>query len=99
MIAAVKNDEFIGFCGIKEIDRVQDFGYFLRQEYWGKGIATEACRLAVNKIYSQFDMSTVEVFIADGNVASRRVAEKLGWTIQKNGYKNGEHGSYYQISM
>lgn len=98
VIAAVKNDEFIGFCGVKEIDGVQDFGYFLRQKYWGKGVVTEACRLAVHQIKDQLDVREFEVFIADDNVASRRVAEKLGWAIQKNGYKNDEHGSYYQVS-
>lgn len=38
-IADAKTDEFIGFCGLKKINDIWDFGYFLRSEFWGRGIA------------------------------------------------------------
>ncbi|MEP1215103.1 MAG: GNAT family N-acetyltransferase [Marinobacter sp.] len=98
-VAESDTDEFIGFCGIKQIDGVFDFGYFIRSEFWGNGIATRACRLAVEKLAADIDLETVQVFIADENVASKKVAEKLGWQAMHSGSKDGEHGRYYRITM
>ena len=36
-VAIKATDELIGFCGVKAIDGVQDFGYFLRKKFWGHG--------------------------------------------------------------
>ncbi|MCE0733098.1 GNAT family N-acetyltransferase [Halomonas sp. G15] len=98
-IAEADKDEFIGFCGIKQIDGVFDFGYFIRSEFWGNGIAAKACELAVERLSTEFDLDTVQVFIADDNVASKRVAQKLGWQATHSGSKDGEYGGYYRITM
>lgn len=99
VIAHADTEEFIGFCGIKEINGVLDFGYFIRSEFWGKGIATRACQLAVEKLATKMDLEAVQVFIAEDNVASQKVAEKLGWQVKQVGYKDGEHGRYYRITL
>ncbi|MCZ4127111.1 GNAT family N-acetyltransferase [Pseudomonadota bacterium 24LQ007] len=98
-VANAHTDEFIGFCGIKQIDGVPDFGYFIRSEFWGNGIAAEACELAVERISSEIDLDTVQVFIADDNLASQRVAQKLGWKATQDDTKDGEVGRYYRITM
>jgi hypothetical protein len=37
VVASSKTDELIGFCGVKEIEGVLDFGYFLREKLgWSK---------------------------------------------------------------
>jgi ribosomal-protein-alanine N-acetyltransferase len=99
VIADVESDEFIGFCGIKEIGDVLDFGYFIRSEFWGNGIATKASKLAVEKLSTEIDMDTVQVFIAEDNVASKRVAEKLGWKALRSATKDGVYGRYHRITM
>lgn len=33
-VAEAEADEFIGFCGVKELGGVADFGYFIRSEFW-----------------------------------------------------------------
>ena len=98
-VADADTDEFIGFCGIKQIDGIPDFGYFIRSEFWGNGIAAKACELAVEKLAANIDLETVQVFIADENLASQRVAQKLGWQATHSGSKDGEHGQYYRIAM
>lgn len=95
VIADLATDEFIGFCGLKKMDGVQDFGYFLRSEYWGRGIATKACELALERLKVEVDLRDLHIFIADENVASRRVAEKLGWRETTKAQKDGENGRYY----
>lgn len=97
VIASGDSDIFIGFCGIKEINGIYDFGYFISSAYWGRGIATKACKLAINKLSSQFDIEKVHVFIADENIASKRVADKLGWFITRKTKKDNIQGNYYQI--
>lgn len=97
-IADAKTDEFIGFCGLKKINDIWDFGYFLRSEFWGRGIATEACRIVIERLSTQADFSNTQVFIADDNRASKRVAEKLGWNRRQSGYNNGEFGHFYLIA-
>ncbi|MEQ9546227.1 MAG: GNAT family N-acetyltransferase [Marinobacter sp.] len=99
VIAQADINEFIGFCGIKAINGVLDFGYFIRSEFWGKGIATKACQLALEKLATEVDLEAVQVFIAEKNVASQKVAEKLGWQVKQVGFKNGEHGRYYRITL
>lgn len=98
-IAESDTDEFIGFCGIKQIDGMFDFGYFIRSEFWGNGIAAKACELAVKRLSTEIDLETAQVFIADDNVASKRVAQKLGWQATHIASKDGEYGRYYRITM
>jgi len=98
-VAEANSDEFLGFCGIKQIDGVPDFGYFIRSEFWGNGIAVNACEMAVEKLSSEINLETVQVFIADDNLASQRVAQKLGWQAIHSGSKDGEYGRYYRITM
>ncbi|WP_305966175.1 MULTISPECIES: GNAT family N-acetyltransferase [Marinobacter] len=97
VISDAISDEFIGFCGIKEINGILDFGYFIRSEFWGKGIATRACELAVGKLAHEIDLDTAQVFIADNNEASKKVAEKLGWQVIRSSRKDGDFGHYYRI--
>lgn len=98
-IAESNTDEFIGFCGVNEIEGILDFGYFIRSEFWGNGIAARASELAVERLSSEIDLAATQVFIADENVASKRVAQKLGWKVMHSGSKNGEHGGYYRITV
>ena len=55
--------------------------------------------MAVEKLSAEIDFETIQVFIADENVASKRVAEKLGWQATKSGAKDGEPGRYYRITI
>lgn len=98
-IALKDSDELIGFCGIKDINGVLDFGYFFRKKYWGKGYATEACKLALNTLSNEVDLNSIEIFIDSTNSASQAVAQKLGWSIIKKAKKNGQIGHLYAINM
>lgn len=99
VIATKGNDELIGFCGVKQINGVNDFGYFLRKKYWGNGYATEACKLVLHELSSQIDITAIEIFIASDNLASQAVANKLNWSQVKNTTKDGEAGHLYAVSM
>ena len=46
---------FVGSIGLKNIDLINkkaDLGYWIREEYWGRGVATECVRLIINYAFS-----------------------------------------------
>ncbi len=99
VVALRESDEFIGFCGVKEIGGVLDFGYFLREKHWGQGYATEACKLALSNLSATIDLTEIEVFIANSNNASKGVARKLNWTRVSDMEKDGEPGYLYAVNL
>jgi len=99
VVASCESGEIIGFCGVKEIDGVLDFGYFLREQFWNQGYAAEACSMALSKLSSTIDISEIEIFIALDNHASRGVAKKLNWSQLSQINKNGEAGHLYAVNL
>jgi RimJ/RimL family protein N-acetyltransferase len=72
---------YLGGCGLNQIDalnRRANLGYWVRTSAAGKGVATEAVRLTRDWGFANTDLERLEVLIAVGNLASRRVAEKSG---------------------
>lgn len=70
----------VGFCGLKylpEFDLV-DVGYRYLPEYWGQGLATEACSAAVHFGLHVLGLERVFAFVMPQNIASIRVLEKSG---------------------
>ncbi|KAF2990753.1 GNAT family N-acetyltransferase [Methylocystis sp. MJC1] len=55
-------------------------GYWLGREFWGQGLMTEAARGFVDLIYGVSSLGEIVCDSLPGNVASRRVQEKLGFT-------------------
>ena len=62
-------------------DTVADIGYWIGAPYWGNGYATEAGHAIIERA-RKLGVSTIILKYFDGNDASRRVSEKLGFTWQ-----------------
>ena len=62
-------------------DTIADIGYWIGAPYWGNGYATEAGRAIIDRA-RELGVSTIILKYFDGNDASRRVSEKLGFTWQ-----------------
>jgi RimJ/RimL family protein N-acetyltransferase len=80
---AITTDDgaYLGGCGLNQIDPLNqraNLGYWVRSSATGKGIATAATRLTRDWGFANTDLVRIEVLVAVGNVASRRVAEKAG---------------------
>jgi [ribosomal protein S5]-alanine N-acetyltransferase len=56
----------------------------LLAQYWGKGLATEMARAVLTWGFYRHEMETVIILVDSANVASRRVAEKLGFRFETN---------------
>lgn len=75
-----ETQEVIGFCGFKylaDLD-VVDVGYRFLPDFWGLGLATEACQACLEFGFETMGLSRVFAFVMPENQASMRVLEKCG---------------------
>jgi ribosomal-protein-alanine N-acetyltransferase len=59
-----------------------EFGYWLGEPYWGRGLATEAGRALVQYLFASFPVERVQAHYIEGNTASGRVLEKIGLRLE-----------------
>lgn len=59
---------------------VGEIGYWVRTDETSNGLATEATARILEVAFDELEMHRVVLRIAVGNVASERIAEKLGFT-------------------
>lgn len=75
---------FVGFVGLSVPSFGAPFmpcveiGWRIAFDHWGKGIATEGARFALDAAFGELQLSEVVAFTATGNTRSRRVMERLG---------------------
>ena len=75
--------EAVGGIGViigTDIERYSaEVGYWLGEEYWGRGIVTEALTLFSEDVFERLNLLRLFAVAADANVASARVLEKAGY--------------------
>jgi len=72
---------FLGGVGLNFINRVHQFGnlgYWVRTSVAGRGVASKASRLVARFGFEELGLHRIEILAAVSNVASQRVAEKIG---------------------
>ena len=79
--------ELAGGCGmmlLKDVYRHSaEVGYWIAEPFWGKGVATEAIKLLLEKINKNFPpIIRVYAEIFEYNKASMRVLEKNGFHLE-----------------
>lgn len=74
--------DVIGQCGLRFIDEVHETEilYAYAQSTWGKGIATEGARAALDFGFERTPLDRVVAYAVPANLASTRVMEKVGMT-------------------
>ena len=74
--------------------RSAEIGYWLGQEFWGRGIVTEAVRAVTDYAFATFDVCRLFAGVFEWNPASMRVLEKAGYEFEcrmrKSVTKDGE---------
>jgi RimJ/RimL family protein N-acetyltransferase len=55
-------------------------GYWIGEQYWGNGIATESVELVINYAFSVLGVEEISAYVYSENKASIRVLEKNGMT-------------------
>lgn len=71
-----------------------ELGYYVAEEYWGKGIMTEAVKQICECVFDKSDIIRIYAEPFAYNIASCRVLEKAGFqyegTLRSNAVKNGK---------
>ncbi|KAI8626723.1 acyl-CoA N-acyltransferase [Xylariaceae sp. FL1651] len=82
----------IGGIGLKMRDdihyRTMELGYWLGEDHWHQGIASEAVSAFAKWAFDNFDkLLRLEAEVFDGNAASARVLEKAGFDFEARQHK------------
>lgn len=88
--------ELIGSAGLHNWDRearYAELGYDIARPYWGHGYATEVSRALIQFGWEHMNLHRIEADVVEGNSASMRVLEKLGFRREgvwrQRMFKNG----------
>jgi RimJ/RimL family protein N-acetyltransferase len=70
----------IGFCGLQPLPETPEIeiGWWLARACWGRGLATEAARLALHDGFARVGLTRVVSIAQPANTASVRIMQKLG---------------------
>ncbi len=108
MLSADENETFafaitvdnmvIGSIGIFRQGNIHrqtaELGYYIAEEYWGKGIMTEAVKQICEYVFANSDIIRIYAEPFAYNIASCRALEKAGFqyegTLRSNAVKNGK---------
>jgi ribosomal-protein-alanine N-acetyltransferase len=85
----------IGFDVQSDVGRRSaEIGYWLGEEFWGRGIATEALIVVTDYAFSNYDVCRLYAHVFAWNPASARVLEKAGYEyegrLRKSVTKDGQ---------
>lgn len=96
--AIVVDDNVIGSIGVFRQENIHrqtaELGYYIAEEYWGKGIMTDAVKQICNYVFHNSDIIRIYAEPFSYNKASCRVLEKAGFqyegTLRSNAVKGGK---------
>ena len=80
-------------CGLKYLSDLNavDVGYRFMPEYWGNGIATEACIASLDFGFGRLALNEIIGIVMPENTASIRVLEKSGMQFRRHFEYDGFH--------
>lgn len=82
------DNRFIGTCGFTSVDEYNnsaELGYVLSPEYWRRGLMKEALSAVMRVAFMDIEFHRLTVRIMDGNVASMKLAESVGFVHEGAG--------------
>ena len=84
-------EEMIGFCGVGFWgDSLEpEIGWWLARQHWGRGLATEAARVALRDAFERARLDRIISIARPANTASTRIMEKLGLQMECEFEKDG----------
>jgi len=95
-----ESQQFIGRCGLLPwtIDgRFEvEVAYLLDKAYWGQGLGTEAAQAVLDYGFEQLQLTRLICLIEKDNLASIKVARKIGMTFEKE--SSDENGPFLLYS-
>ncbi len=97
---------FIGTCGFADIDLSNnkgELGYVLSPSYQGKGYMREAVLAVLELAFGELGINRVELRIMEGNTASIKFAESMGFkyegTTRRSLFLRGRYKTLHHYSI
>ena len=94
--------ELVGDCGLirtlVEDQPEVELGWIVRGSWWGRGIATEAAAAWRDLAFDSLGLELIVSMVSEHNPASRRVAEKLGMSVEREALRGGLPHLMYSLS-
>ena len=89
----------IGDCGLEQVEDMvaAELGYDFRSDFWNRGYATEAAMAVRDYAFHVLRLPQLISLIRVGNLASKRVAEKVGMTLAEEFTRYGIQ--YWKYSL
>ena len=73
----------VGIVPLTDVERLSaEVGYWLGEDYWGRGITSEAVALLVDYVFRETEIIRLFASVYEYNSASMKVLEKVGFTRQ-----------------
>ena len=92
LFAIIYDNRLVGNIGLVTKDNIYrkniEIGFFVSEQWWGKGIATRAIKCATAYAFRQFDIIRVYAEVFSENIGSRRALEKAGFTLEATFHSN-----------
>jgi RimJ/RimL family protein N-acetyltransferase len=89
-------NELIGGIGLhKRAEHCYETGYWVGEEYWGKGFATLALNEALDYAFNVLKIVRVQAYVFEGNKNSIRVLEKCGFKQEGFLFKSHKKDNNY----
>jgi [ribosomal protein S5]-alanine N-acetyltransferase len=97
----LSTNEFIGWCGIKYIESLNeyDLGYRFFKKHWGKGYATESAKAVTEYGIKILKLEQIVARAAVQNYNSINVLEKVGLKFTEEGFEHGEKVKKYRLFL
>lgn len=97
------DEELIGSLGAVQFNRDHkkcEVGYWLREEYQGKGLMTKACAFLTDYLFNTKDLNRIEILVAHENEKSAAIPARLGFkregTLRQGLYM---YGGFHDLDL
>lgn len=84
-----ETNKFMGRCGLlpwtMDGQNEVEVAYLISKSYWGQGLGTEVAQALLDYGFEKLNLSRLICLIDEENLASIKVAEKIGMNFEKEG--------------
>lgn len=96
-------NEFIGWAGLKYEQNLRkefnyyDLGYRLKEQFWGKGYATEAAFATLNYGFNDLKLKEIGAAADINHIASNTILKKIGMKSSETFKYEGDTCNWYTL--
>lgn len=79
------HEELVGVLGFNKLDyknKIGSIGYWLAEDYQGKGIMTASVETLIAYGFEKLKLNRVDIHAAEENMSSRHIPERLGFHLE-----------------